>query len=249
MENYRKYPNNFLNEVIYRIEYPYISKLGNIDTESANEFKDSISNEFPHYQVNTAKKIRINIDPSTGNNADRIERESLVWNYSNYDNTKKVELSSKAMTLIYTKDAYSTFESFLKDIELLLNSLMIYQVSEVEFMGLRYINQITLGEYENIQDCINSKFHVNYTQFEGNITQALNMIELKIREYYLKIQYGLFNPIYPTVNSKKDFILDFDCYLKNEEFTNIEHYLKEMHSIIYNEFEESIENKLRKEME
>ena len=65
----------------------------------------------------------------------------------------------------------------------------------------------------------------------------------------MNFNYGLYNSEFPNKISRKDFVLDYDCYTANIEKKDSYEYLNKFHEKINEEFEKSIEEGLRKEME
>lgn len=250
MESHVKYKKTYLNEVLFKIEYPSILELYTTDKEAAAEFQKIIYKEFPQVIFNTNKTINFKVNPLTGLPISKEDSEHLIWQFSNEEKGKKLELSADSLSLIYEGNYYTGFEDFIKDVKLALEGLEKYPISEIKFLGLRYINQIEIEDYDKIDDYINSNIHlVNNSFVNENLIQSLSRVELKFNDYILAFQFGQFNPEYPSVHSQKDFILDYDCYLNiKENFENIIPNLEEMHRIICDKFEDSIEDELRKSM-
>ena len=221
----KKYSKNFLNEVIFQIKYPPILDL---------------------YQN---KKITMKLDSATGKPIEsNTDDEFYIWTFYNF-NGKHVELNAKQLTLSYNGELYDNFNSFLEDINLIISSLENYSVKKATSIGLRYINQIKIEDFNNLNEYINPKLHITDSIFDEDIIQSLSRIDLKIKDYNLGFQYGQFNPEFPNVGSKKDYILDFDCIYKgNTDLKDICEVSKEMNDIIYNKFEFCIEDKLRDDL-
>ena len=80
--------------------------------------------------------------------------------------------------------------------------------------------------------------------------RALTQSEYQIRGYNLDFTYGQFNLNYPNTEIKNDFVLDYDCYTSS--LTDIDDLIKifeEMHDVIKLLFNDSIKNKLLKDLE
>ena len=61
--------------------------------------------------------------------------------------------------------------------------------------------------------------------------------------------YGIPNSIFPSKISRKEFLLDFDCYTENIEEDSVLQHLKIFHNKIQQFFEYCIKEKLRNLME
>lgn len=186
---------------------------------------------------------------STGNPVEsKTNEEFLTWIFLN-DLGKQVALNGKELILSYNGKLYASFEEFLKDVELILTALKQYNLPQIKSIGLRYINQIKLEDDKNWGKYINSNLHFDNEFNKNELIQSINKTDLKIQDYDLTFQFGQFNPEFPNVSSKKDFILDYDCRLiNNESFEKIIINLNKMHEIISNRFEQDITEDLRKKM-
>lgn len=239
----KRYNSSYLNEILFKIEFSPILQLYG-EENSAKEFQEKIYKKFPNVKI--LQQSTLKISPFNGQYTDK--KDHLTWVFSNQD--KQVELNATSLTLQYNGNAYSGYVEFKKDITLLLESLQEYPIISVNFLGLRYINQINFDRNENFKEYINDNLHSNTNEFENEtVLQSLSKTDIKIDNYLLSFQYGQFNPEYPNKNPNKDFILDLDCYLnETEDFSKIIENLDEMHDIIEKYFEKSIKDKLRQKM-
>jgi uncharacterized protein (TIGR04255 family) len=57
------------------------------------------------------------------------------------------------------------------------------------------------------------------------------------------------NDEFPNPITRKEFILDYDCFSHDVEYTEVINKLSDFHNNIQEMFENSIEDKLRKQME
>lgn len=238
-----KYKNNNLNEILFKIDFsPILELYGKED--SAKEFQEKVYKIFP--TVDILEKRSFKISPINGRYSN--QKEYLTWVFS--DTGKRVELNATSLSLQYEGEYYDGYEEFKKDIKLILDSIKEYPITTVNFIGLRYINQIHFENNENFKEFINDNLHSITNEFEHDtVLQSLSKTDLKINDYVLSFQYGQFNPEYPNNISNKDFILDFNCYLNETElFDKIIDDLDEMHEVIKKHFEKSIKESLRLKM-
>ena len=158
-------------------------------------------------------------------------------------------MNGKELTLTYSGEIYQDFEGFISDVQLILKGLIKYPINRINSIGLRYVNQIKINE-NSLNQYINENLHLINKGFnQEDVIQSISRTELKIDDYNLAFQYGQFNPEYPNLTSSKEFILDYDCILNNEEnIENIIFNLNKMHDIIHNRFENDIKDKLREKM-
>lgn len=253
-----RYKNNYLTEVIFRVNFSNILKLSGSNKDAAEEFRKAIFDEFPNVQFRFNNNVNVTIDVKSGKSQSLMEEGDLTWIFSNESNKKEVELNAKFLILHYKKDAYLGFKEFLKDVTKILESLRYYMPYKLNFMGLRYINQINedLITENNIKEYINPSLtdNVIFELGEGEkFSQIVSRLDL-IKDYYnLTFQYGFFNPRFPDPTFKKDFILDYDCKITNMELVKTENdvlsEIKKMNKFIYEKFEYSTTDKLRELME
>ncbi|MEN4007279.1 MAG: TIGR04255 family protein [Methanobacteriaceae archaeon] len=75
------------------------------------------------------------------------------------------------------------------------------------------------------------------------------IIEVREDDYLLRFQFGLYNTEYPSPIARKEFVLDYDCYIEGEiDILELFKRSDECNKIIYSWFERSIQDELRKEM-
>ena len=243
-----KYSETYLTEVIFQVRFSPLLQLYTDKKDAAAKFQNMITTEFPDLKFEENKKLSIKMN-NTGNPVEsKTNEEFLTWIFLN-DDGKQVALNGKELILSYAGDLYSSFEGFLEDVELILNALNQYNLPQIKSIGLRYINQIKLEDDKNWGSYINPNLHLDNEFNKNELIQSINKTDFKIQDYDLTFQFGQFNPEFPNVSSKKDFILDYDCRLiNNESFEKIMINLKNMHEIISNRFEQDITEKLREKM-
>jgi len=253
-----RYKKNYLTEVIFRINFSNILQLSGKNKEAADKFQKEIFEKFPnvHFQYNN--NVNVHVDIKEGKSQTKVEDGDLTWIFTDEQNTKQIELNSKNLILAYHKGSYIGFEEFLEDISLILMAMRWYTPFNLTFLGLRYINQIheDVIDENNIHEYINESL-LNNVIFEleddEGFSQLFSRLDLSKDDYQLTFQYGFFNPDYPNTDTKKDFILDYDCRLTKIDSVNsqfeIEEELKKMNKIIYDKFKYSTTEKLKELME
>ena len=233
-----EFNKNYLREIIFRVEFRRISELhgvnGNPD-KFINIFKSTFS------EVVEIGELTQNLPPS-------FEKEvNLVWTFSNKDDSKRVELTSSSITLMYDGDYYVSHENMYDDLVLIKQALIEFDVHNINRIGLRYVNEISPKiDVNNWEGWINEKL-INFNPIRDDFTliRSMSTSEYKINDYFLDIRYGEFNYNYPDVSIGHDFVLDYDCYVSSlTEVDELIHRFNEMHSIIKKSFNSSIKEKL-----
>lgn len=238
---------NYLNEIIFRIDFETIPELIGENEEGINKFKNKIMASFPRTETIQQKSIDVTIKPDDLTSS--MNKENLCWVFRNEENTKEISLTANNLILTYHKSVYSKFRYLLDDISLLLSAIKEYEINHIEFLGLRYINEINDTEINNnIQDYINPSLLntnlLNDLQKENSdLIQIFSKLDFQQNNYILTLQYGFFNPT-TDPNFEKHFILDYDCM--NKQIINVDEVsdnLKNMHELIFNKFDYSVTNK------
>ena len=252
-----RYKKNYLTGVIFRINFSNILQLSGRNKEAAEKFQKEIFEKFPNVHFQFKNNVNVHVDIKEGKSKSKVEDGDLTWIFTDEQHKKQVELSSKNLVLVYHKGAYEGFEEFLDDVSLILGALRWYIPFNLTFLGLRYINQVheDVIDDNNIHEYINESL-VNKVIFEleddEGFSQLFSRLDLSKDDYQLTFQYGFFNPEYPSVTNKKDFILDYDCRLTKIDSVNsqfeVEEELKKMNEIIFDKFEYSTTNKLKELM-
>lgn len=247
--------NNFLNEVIFRIDFTTILKLSGNKKESAEEFQKKIFREFPNVEIMHHNNFDIDIDVKSGLPKQLNSENNICWIFRNKLGDKEISLSSNTLSYICKNGSYNGFKSFLNDILLILEALNIYKPFELKFLGLRYINQIDDKEINNnidlyINDFLSNKSLIdNLDNDKELLSQIFTKFSIKKNNYLLTLQYGFFNPDFPNPHHQKDFILDYDCVTNEiKDIKDVEKHLKCMNHLIFDKFEYSIKDTLIEKM-
>ena len=247
--------NNFLNEVIFRIDFTTILKLSGNKKESAEEFQKKIFHEFSNVEIMHQNNFNIDLDIASGLPKKFNSENNLCWIFRNETGDKEVLLTSDNLSYTCKNGSYNGFKSFLEDILLILDALTIYKPFELKFLGLRYINQINDSEINNNIDLYVNDFLSNKPLIddlngdEELLSQIFTKFSIKKEDYLLTLQFGFFNPDFPNPHHSKDFILDYDCITTEiKDIANVEKHLKHMNHLIFDKFEYSIKDTLIEKM-
>ena len=245
-----KYNSNFLSNVVLRVEFPPILGLDKINPPV--QFHSEIKDSFPILKPIIGKFVELKIDKEEP--ARISETEIVKWHFYDKEKTKVVEVAPDWVTVEYFK--YKEFKDFSECCEWVFKKFFdIYNVVRISNrIGLRYINQIKIdkGNPFDWKNLINNDLVFVERDFiaqRQDVKKSMHMLEVKVEGYDLKFQFGMFNSEYPNPIARKEFVLDYDCSLKEEiEINEIFGKAIEFKKIISSWFERSIENELRKIM-
>jgi len=150
---------------------------------------------------------------------------------------------------------YEDFDTFKIIIEKILTPFLKHYNPNIKRLGLRYVNEIKIkkGHPFEWKDLINPSLTANIDKFLDNkseLSRAMSQLIINKGYYNITFSYGMFNSEYPSKISRKEFILDYDCYTFEIENNNeINKELDIFNNEINKLFEKSINDGLRKILE
>lgn len=240
------YKNNYLTDVILRIDFNKIK----IDPSTINKLKSSLQKKLPVLQQIARKEIKFKIKGSTTFTEENdtlykfVDNDSSITKFFEFDNSHLAYSDNKYINHSSFKDAFKEIiEFFMKDVDEL----------RINRIGLRYINQIHIDEKEpyELDNLIDKKLSsiLKVNPLGKPIIRSMNSTEFRIDdEIRLIFRYGLFNKEYPSVPTRKEFVLDFDCYSTFiDKIEQTYDFLDKANIIMAKYFESSISEGLRKE--
>ena len=212
------FPNSPLNEVAFEIRFP-----ANLSIEGEiYKFHEKIKTEFPIFKEGeeTTSKVRVR---------DFVKNDEII-----------IRVQRDRFTILTEK--YKLFEDFFPIINEYTNLFIsIYDINEFNRIGLRYINNINLGDkpIEFFEKYLISTFNEKLFSFE-NLKNFMLEIRLKSNSNFITSRSGIV-----TLDNKNIYILDFDGYCEektsNEKVYDIlnvlhEEVIKEFHSHVKDDY-------------
>lgn len=242
-----KYKKNFLEEVIFRIDF---SPILIISSKQPSLFQDKIRVDFPGFKKNTIIELTTTFKDALRQDEQRTMPE---WNFRNKEGDSVIKLNQNVLVMVVNR--YSNFENYKSSIINVFNSFeQTYKNININRFGLRYKNIIKLKDGNPVEwnKLINETLIKQLdSKFIGKdeISRAMSQIGLNKDDCNVIINYGIWNKEYPAKVSRKEYILDYDCYTTNCEELNVEETLITFNTEIKKLFEYSIKDKLREIME
>lgn len=250
-----KYKNNFINQVICRVDF--IDYLPKELIESARLQKE-IKKLFPRKEKDRLikfNKLSLSI-LSEPENPKMINDQlaGIELTSTTKDGKNKLILSNKY--LIAEFNNYETFENLFDSINGIIEIIFYNGNFTTERIGLRYINF-----YDNdnckprkkfFNKLISSAIDEIMPKQEENLKtiRSMHLAEYVFDELFVNFRFGLYNKAYPNPIQNNDFVLDYDSFT-SEGYTNSNEILRAIeksHKVIQILFEESITDDLRKIM-
>lgn len=231
-----------LTKVIFRLDF---QKEISFSKEFIDELGSSIKDSYPELKTDERVLFSLTIE-SSGKTTK--EKRDKIYRLTNKDtgNTIVLEPDSLAVDL-------STYSRF-SDLQSLVGELIRKvgpQIGEMKLrrIGLRYINEIKMPEGHPLDwtEFINENLvsNLRFVEKRNDLSRAMTVLEFAGEEFRMRFQYGLFNSEYPNPIAKREFVLDYDCYLQ-EEFllSDVSNYVSRFHAEIMKTLRESVSDGL-----
>ncbi len=245
-----KYERNFLSQVVLRIDYP---RVADIASERRPELMARVAPTFP--QVTGLPQTQIQFTMSADQPTVDRRLVGYTWSAKDGAGNKGVELSTDSLSLTNLNRSFSNFDDFFRQFSEIFTSFEeIYQVNEFTRVGLRYINEIDINQGNALdwngylsEDVIRAA--VPRTPRNFALSRSMHQVVSLHEDVTLVANYGIYNPDFPAPIVRRQFILDFDCYITG--VVNREVMLRkvtQLNSICEESFEASIADRLRENM-
>lgn len=233
---------NFLKQVILRLDF-----AGEINRSQQilDEIKRAVSDVLPEFETRDMVSVEMTIDQTQKKTKEKRFKSFLLRN-----NATNNSLILEPSAIIFDLKKYNNYEELKGLVHKVIPNLGEQSPSiKVSKMGLRYINQIIIDEgnpfdwTELIKEPLICS--LDFIEDRNELSRSVGVIEINKSDYHVKFQYGWFNSEFPNPIAKKEFLLDYDCYSKNEtDISSIFSQIEIFHEEIKELFERStyIEN-------
>lgn len=246
-----KYRKNFLSQVVLRLDFLQVPGIAG---ERRPELANLLSEQFPQVTPLQLAQIQFSIGPEQS----AIDRKltGYRWRMSSSDGNKLVDLTSDYISLTNLNRSFTNFDNFHAEFVRVYDLFEDqYKVPEFTRVGLRYINEVEIGEGSALNwkgllsnEVIQATFTTIPKEFK--LSRAMHHFVASKDDVTLVTNFGLYNQDFPAPVVRKQFVLDFDCYITgvvaNDAMLNR---INELNKICEVSFETSIDNKLRELME
>ena len=250
------YNNSFLNQVIVRIDF-----LQFIPTNTT--FNEIVEKEilkiFPRRgkdQIIRFNSINVVFDENNNGlpNANGEILEGIQREYFTNDGTNKLVLSNKF--IIFEINKYSNFDEHKQWLQSIVYAFFQRIRASIVRTGIRYINifqqpKIKLQKKYFTPE-VAASLYPKIAMAEGSpcMIRSMHMSEYRIDEMTMNFRFGMYNPEYPNILRKNDFVLDFDFFSNDviDSADGVLHVLEKGHDEIQSLFEHTITDSLREVM-
>ena len=241
-----KYKHNYITNVILQIEFLKNDALSLITNSSILEI---INKNFPTQEIDTVvNEVEVKVD----NESDTANANKLRHIKKSFSRDYNCKLSVVKKMLSLECNNYVSFKNFYENIQEILKSIFTeFNDEQTIRIGLRYVNMF---QYEKSLKNYFNEHLKNYISFytaekdsENKLSRAINRAEFISEGKRLVLQYGFYNPSYPSILNKQDFVLDIDTIDMSvfSSYDEVDKAIQKSHDLVCNMFENCISDKLR----
>lgn len=246
-----QYKNNYLKNVIFRIDF-----LGPLSEgkKHVDSFYNLIKNIFPKKEKIEHTMIQAQVVAQKDRNRVSQSTEKVTNHKFSDENQEKVLMLEPKSNINISFKTYENSKKLKEIIGLAIEAVIkTYGDIGIKRTGLRYINDISLPEGNAFDWAafINRSLiaSLDFLPEKENLSRSMGIIELNRENHKVLFQFGMYNPDYPNLIAQRVFVLDYDCYTTDE--LNASCIMKTVEMLQKDEealFERSIENGLREKM-
>ena len=242
-----KYKNNYIKKVISKIDFA--SPTDFFTPDSLAEAVAEIKKRFPISEQGTASQQSIEIGPA-GSKTEKIDFPE--WIFHGSDRSKYLKVNKLFIEILLTK--YISESSYREDLVTPIQHLLkINPKMTIQRTGVRFIN---IFDFKMDKPSDSTKyFHDSLTGIYKNMpniescSRSFLVNEFVFEDIKLRSQSGFFNPDYPAVIKRNQFVLDIDAYIDFPHLINdVNSYFARIHDLVEEVFEASITQALRDEV-
>lgn len=216
------FEKNPLEDVICQVQFP---RRLEIEEKKPVEFQNSVRSVFPLLDVRQATAVHLVIAPNGSHVQENRNKPVDNYEFSNGDRSKKITLTSSAVTL--STSQYSAWGAFREDISLMLSAMAkVYGLDYVTRIGLRYRNIISrkaIGCEDDTWDKL-LKPHIagilsDPLTNEGSVQSKTSHYIISLDSGSVRIQHGL-----AQHNETKEigYVIDGDFYVEKHGKVTVE---------------------------
>lgn len=241
-----KYQDNFLSNVIFKLDFASVPELF---SDIPNDIDNLIKESCPTF--NKREIIEYQAIIENGRKTDR-ERRFPVFSYIHEEDKNTITVAHNYITIESSK--YRNFTTFKSLIEKIIPTFIsTIKIVDLTRIGFRYINQIVFkrGNPFSWTGYIDSSLTSVVDKFfkkTPHTSRAIGQVILNKDDFNINFTYGTPNSEYPAKISRKEFIIDIDCYSNFIETNGVISTLGNFNTEAKILFEKSIKSKLREKM-
>ena len=240
------YKSNPITEAIARVDF--LNPIVELGQQVPKEIGSIIKQKFPIVEPKEVISQELRI----GETKEITESKTTEWTFFNKDRTKRLSITDTHMLVVH--NVYETYEKFYDDFNKIFDALYdSFKGIQIKRFGVRYINNISIDEDDpfNWRKYLNPKLFsaLDIPENKKTISRSFHTLQLNLKDYYMRFQFGMHNPDFPAPIKKKIFVLDIDAFFaglldKDDVYDNF----SKFHTSIQSLFEKSITEQYRKKL-
>jgi uncharacterized protein (TIGR04255 family) len=244
-----RYPSNSLRQVICRMDFPAL--LGFTDSLPSG-LKSTLRSVLPVAEMKPVRFGNLAVTVGIQTQVESDMQEGVQWTFHSSDRTRRLTIGPTFMTLEF--DEYLDFPDFQNVLVQAIKALSgSVPAIEANRLGLRFINEIELpnGNPLNWSGYINARLVKLQSAIPASASarRTLGLVEFANDDIRFRFQFGMPNPDYPAPIRRRLFVLDYDAYVESGvAFDRWPEEADRLNRVIYDVFEDSIGDRLRKAM-
>ena len=246
------YPNNFIEQVIVRIDFG--TSVDGVNKKLSKDVQEVARRRFPipEPQVALGQQFVWSFQAKDDGvpHANTKALQARNWVFHGEAREKSIDISANYISMSIS--TYESYENLEEDFVTVCDAFDRSYADTVGIrLGMRFINKIVPRENDNLfswEDYLSPSLLINIDHLpaDAKIIRDFHNRELRFPECELKIQYGMANSDYPAEIRKKEFIIDLDAKTAEViELNEIQNLLKKFHERIQENFESSIKDNVR----
>lgn len=253
METERVYTNNFLAQVITRVDFQ--APLKDIRDVLPAGFKEAFADTLPLSEERDlrSQEVTLTVQQRSSEVSQRVSESFKTWRMLSADRTAVLEVNQDFVS--YSVSKYLRFSEFVDPFRHALAMLTDSAASDISYrrLGLRYIDEIRPESNKpvNWRGLIDPALTGSLKFVKRDrLLRSMGIIEVDLNHCRLRMQYGMPNPAYPGQIVEKLFVIDCDAYVEALiESADLNELITELKLAAHDYFERSIGDKLRSIME
>lgn len=197
--------NNKINQFILRID---LSKDSDINIR---KLAMSLQKDYERLVETSEHNFHVNMETN------KVTQRDFI-NYVLYaDNGNiQVTLNTLQKLIIFESKTYVDSNIYVARLEAIVEKINAQNVQNVmsSRIGMRYINLFPCDKKEYIKKILqkpNDKAIIDSLSKDG-LNRSVFVEQFNCEEYYIRVQYGVFNKFYPAPIKNLDITLDIDVY-------------------------------------
>lgn len=238
------YKHNYLKKVICVMQF--VSPIEELEKSMPKKINDVVKKHYPIAEPREIIGTELQINTVLGNSMVN-KKISKQWVFISLNRQEHCIIDTEKISFVVSD--YDKFDAYKEMVlEILHAVLHVYPEACVRRLGLRYQNYIPLNNHET---WISNDYYIAVQKhLDERTTKLLTSLEYSCidKGVNVRLQYGFYNPDYPALLKKREFLIDIDSHSTSIVYdSELDDLLVSMHAEIQSCFEKMITDEFREE--